>query len=210
MKAVIFDQDGVILDSIPFHVSIWKETMREYGVDDSYDIGSMNGKGTSEIASFFAEKLNMSPEEIIRIKEAKNRSRIGELKLFPGARELIISLSKEFAVGLGTSETRGLVKLEDSHLHYLDLFKVWVCADDVQNAKPAPDIFLKVAEKLGVVPEECVVIEDAINGIIAAKAAGMKCIGLRNPFVSPEGLAKADVIVENLSEITTDMIKNLR
>ena len=90
-----------------------------------------------------------------------------------------------------------------------DNFDVVVsAADDVKNGKPAPDIFLKAAEKLNVKPEECVVVEDALNGIKAAKAAGMKCIANTNSFPKDK-LTEADLIIDNFNELTIDTIKQL-
>ena len=90
-----------------------------------------------------------------------------------------------------------------------DYIKVFVSADDVKRGKPDPEIFLTAAEKLGIPPASCLVIEDARNGVKAAKAAGMRCIGLQNLNSGNQDLSEADLVIGNFNELNLDIIKGL-
>jgi HAD superfamily hydrolase (TIGR01509 family) len=87
--------------------------------------------------------------------------------------------------------------------------KVAISGDDVTNGKPDPEIFLKASEKMNIEPHECLVIEDAANGVIAAKAAGMKCIGLQNKNSGNQDLSEADLVVNNFNKLDINLIKDL-
>ncbi|MBU0504609.1 HAD-IA family hydrolase, partial [bacterium] len=133
------------------------------------------------------------------------------LEPMPGFEPFILQMQNcHYKLALATSGTREYVNLfiEKYSLH--DIFSVIVTGNDVSQGKPHPDVYLRAAEKLKALPEECLVLEDATHGVVAAKDAGMICVAIRNPFVkNPLDLSLADCIVNSLSEITEEFIRRI-
>ncbi|MFH1134377.1 MAG: HAD family phosphatase [Nanoarchaeota archaeon] len=208
MKAVIFDMDGVLVDSIPVHTAIWAKLSEKYHFPFQ-PLSRFNGMKTMRICEEMGKITRDDPKTIFEEKQFLEAQFIVTVPFMDGAPELVHTLKGNFALGLGTSGYKIQIKRLDDRLHFLTWFSAVTTNEDVVNGKPAPDIFLKTAEKLGVAPKDCVVIEDAINGILAAKAAGMKCIALKNQYLDPASLKKADFAVSSLREITPALISKL-
>lgn len=214
LKAVLFDMDGVLVDSEPEYKKVEQGLCRELGFILS-DEEKEKSTGTSTFDTWTALKekygLKESPEELT---EAESR-RMGEFyrngKLIPI--ELSVSLLKECAakgvkIAVATSAVRYNAEAVIERLEIKDKVNALVSADMVERSKPAPDIFLKAAEILGVSQEDCVVIEDSKNGITAAKNAGMKAIGLKSPE-NPQDLSEADALVSTTDNIGIEFLKKL-
>jgi HAD superfamily hydrolase (TIGR01509 family) len=211
LKSIIFDVDGVLLETNAVAVECKLEVLKEYGLDlkDYEPVFS----GIS--LKFLVEQINkdfnknIDVDEFIDKRESMYEKRIGEsIKVFDGVREFLSEVkSQGFSIGLGTSATRRRfnVNIKASKLDFE--FDTIVTADDVENHKPAPDVYLKAASNLGVLPENCIVIEDNPLGVEAAKKAGMKCIGITNSF-SRDKLGDADFIVERIGE-SAEFIKTI-
>jgi beta-phosphoglucomutase len=207
IKAVIFDMDGVLTDSEPL-INLAAVTMfREMGVVvQPEDFLPFVGTGENRYLGGVAEKYGLR----LDIPPAKKRTYEIYLKLvparlnaFPGACDLVRRCrAAGFKVAVASSAD--LIKIE-ANLHKIGLppaeWGAIVCAEDVTHKKPAPDIFLAAARKLGVAPAECVAIEDAVNGIQAAKAAGMRCVAVAQTFTA-DMLSAADLVRRNVQEIT--------
>lgn len=213
MKAVIFDMDGVIINSEPLHFQLEKELLEELG-----------GKFTKEIHKAFVgttdyhmwkklkEQFNLKPsvEEIIKMKKERFLKRIDEIKITENFMDFMLLLySKGFPMAIASSNNRKIVDVVVNKFGLDKYMKFIISGEEVQKGKPDPEIFLTAAKKLGVNPEECLVIEDAENGVKAAKAAGMKCIGLKNVDSGNQNLSEADLIVNNFKELNLNMIKSL-
>ncbi|MBN2458396.1 HAD family phosphatase [Candidatus Woesearchaeota archaeon] len=214
IKAVIFDMDGVLVNSIPFHLEIFKEVMAPYGVALTKEIfDEVNGMDTKNISKYLVERFSLDVDHKI-IAEEKTRivdERIKKgLPLFEGAKETLNRLKAEgFLIAIGTSSRKE--SLESSIGPYLPELAVdrIVTDADVKNAKPAPDIYLKCAEVLGLRPDECVVIEDAKNGITAAKRAGMLAIGITTTS-DADVLKDADAIITSITDLDAGLIRSLQ
>ncbi len=213
IKAIIFDMDGVITDSLQIHVGIWKRLGREYGFSVTNDsVEKFNGMDTLNTAKHFVSRfsLDADPVEIAeRKKRLVNDSLRNGAPLFSGVKETLERLKSEgYLLGLGTSSTKesAILTLGDN-LPALG-FDAMVTDSDVMNAKPAPDIFLKCSELLHTRPDGCIAVDDAKNGITAAKNAGMMAVGITNSSPAPV-LSDADAIIDNISEIGADLIRKL-
>jgi beta-phosphoglucomutase-like phosphatase (HAD superfamily) len=119
-------------------------------------------------------------------------------------------LGARWPLGLASSSNRELIDLALELMDVGDLFRVTVSSEEVERGKPAPDVYLEAARKLGVAPEQAVAIEDSGAGIRAAKAAGMRVIAVPNPHFPPpsEALERADVVLDSLAELTTDAVES--
>lgn len=207
MKGVIFDWDGVVIDSSAQHENSWEllaEEIRKPLPTGHFKAGF--GKKNQEI---IPEILGWStdPEEIQRLgdrKEELYRKLVREqgVLVLPGARELLIAL-KEASIprSVGSSTPRSNLDALFSATGLGDLFDAVVCGDDVTNGKPAPDVFLLAAKKLGLAPSDCLVIEDAHVGIEAAHRAGMKVLAVATTHSLGE-LQQADAAVLSLGEVS--------
>jgi beta-phosphoglucomutase family hydrolase len=211
IKAVIFDMDGTLVDTMEAHYHAWQKFLPTKGLNEfTKEIYlTFIGIQTKEIIQMLNKKYNltMDPEKDRFVKE--KLVDVNEISLYTGVKEMLQRLKKAgFKIGLGTSAIRK--DMEDRLARY-DLkqyFDAVVCCDDVALSKPHPDIFLLAAKKLKVHPKDCIVVEDALNGIIAAKKAGMDTIALTTTF-KKEKIAevKPDLILNNVSEITPAIIE---
>lgn len=207
MKAVIFDMDGVIIDSEPIYNKIHADMLREFGITEFLDCPE-DYTGMTSIAVFTKTKelyqLKQTIAEIaayqrdIIIREIKNLDN----EPIPGIRELLANLKEHnIKTAIASSSERLFIDTVVTKFGLHDYFDIIVSGDDIKNSKPAPDIFLKAANLLSVEPAKCLVIEDSKNGTIAAKAAEMKCVGFANPNSGKQDLSQADKIISSIHEI---------
>jgi HAD superfamily hydrolase (TIGR01509 family) len=215
IKAVIFDMDGVIIDSEPLHYEANKEIFSSLGIpiqDVPYSnyIGVSNEDMWQDLKNTFG--LPYSVNELVE-KQNNETLKYFKKSLFKpidGIVELLITLKNNtFKIGLASSSPEVLIKEVLNSLNLEKYFDVYASADHVVRGKPKPDLFIYTAGLLQVRPKECVVIEDSKNGVKAAKAAGMKCIGFVNPNSMNQDLSLADVKVNSIKDITIDLIKSL-
>ena len=207
MKAVIFDMDGVIIDSEPIHFEVDMQTMREFGVNISKDelnkyVGTTNEYMLNDLINKY--KIQKSIKEILEYKMELTIRRIKETKInaISGIPELLISLKhNNIKTAIGSSSPKELIITVIEKFQLGKYFDCIVSGDEVKEGKPKPDIYLEVSKRIGVNPEECIVIEDSRNGVLAAKNAGMKCFGFRNVNSGNQDLSKADIIVYSIRNI---------
>lgn len=204
-KAVLFDFDGVIADTILYHVQAWQIAFADYGVNIvPDDIYYREGKIANLIAPLLAESkgLQLSKTELQKIVDKKREAyqKVSKAKVYPEVRELIVKL-KERGIKLGLV-TGSIIKnmLVVADQEFLNQFGAIVTGDSVRNNKPHPEPFLTGAEKLNVDPKNCIVIENAPLGIQAAKTAGMFCVAVQTTIKDKNVLKEADLIIENISE----------
>jgi beta-phosphoglucomutase len=212
IQAIIWDLDGVIIDSANEHRLAWQRLAREEGISFSdADFRATFGKRNDAI---FAEIWGSLPpervQELANRKEAYFREIIGKTATpLPGAMELMRGLHEAgFPQALASSTPIENIELIGEVLGLKRYLTALVSGETVPHGKPAPDIFLKAAGELKVAPEHCLVIEDAVAGVEAAHAAGMRCISVAGNRDLP-GLRKAELMVKSLTEVDVERIRNL-
>ncbi len=203
---MIFDMDGVLLDSEPLHYQALSELLASEGHSWSEeDNRSVLGTTVPETFRQVSERFHIvdSMDLLIdRYDEAILRVLSRGLEPAAGVRELLDRLrARQIPVSVASSSRRSWITATLRSLKLDDQFEVVVSGDDVVNGKPAPDIYLLAAERMGVTPKACLAIEDAPNGIASAKAAGMKVVAVRTPYTEGLDLGEADVIVDDLTEL---------
>ncbi len=215
IKAIIFDQDGVIIDSEPLHYESVRILLKKHNIPFSKEEHKkFQGRNLRDLLEEVLKdrKINQTIEELInenrKIWEELAKQ---DLKIFPGFYRLIKLIKKKYKIALTTSvrrKTREIV--EEIFPEQKGIFEVEVTGEEVKNTKPHPEPYLSTATRLKLKPEECIVIEDTINGIKSAKAAGMKVIAITNTF-GKKVLEKEnpDIIINSLKEINLKFIKNL-
>ncbi len=205
IKAIIFDMNGVIIDDLAIHSIAFNEVLRAYGISvplqeylDSF-AGKTDRGGFEDVAKQFSIELPV--DELLENKgEAYLKLFPEHKKSYPGVIELIKNLSENYTLALASSATRVEIDLITKEFGIDSYFQVVVSAEDVTQGKPNPEPYLKAASLLKVSPDECVVIEDSIDGVKAAKSAGCMCI--RVATTHPRDLAtNADRTVDSFEEI---------
>lgn len=213
-KAIIFDMDGVLVDSYLPHFESTKVTCQRRGYPLTEPMfNDLFGRSFESFARAIAGD-SITPAAIQAWyweKEALYRQLITEdFPAMDGAPELLQSLADAgFHLAIGSSGPRENVAFVVEHLENANLFEETVCGDEVAQGKPAPDVFLLAAKKLGVAPERCVVVEDSIHGLSAAKTAGMSCVGVTGTASLLELKAKAALVVNTLWDLTPEVFDNI-
>ena len=211
--AVIFDMDGVLVDSYHAHYESWKHLYGELGVEYSEEaFGADFGRTSRDIIrrTLGDDLTDQRVAEMDRHKEEVYRDILrANFPAMDGASELIHALAEDgFRLAIGSSGPPENVALVLECLAGGQRFDATVTADDVTRGKPDPQVFLLAAERLRVPPAACAVVEDAVHGITAAKRAGMAAIGLTGTLQRDE-LAAADAVVDSLRQLSPERIRAL-
>lgn len=209
IKAVIFDMDGVISDTQKIHASVEMAMLKNYGIDITAQEITRRFSGVSDKVMFgeiFAD-FGMKDFDLNKVVEEKWQKMAeavkGNVEDVPGTLKFIERVKGGyFRIGVASASRISFVELVLSELGIKDSFQAITSADEVEHGKPDPAVFFLAAKKLQTAPSDCVVIEDAVSGMTAAKRAGMRCIGLvREPI---QGVTyPAEVLVKDLREICT-------
>jgi len=207
IKAVIFDMDGVIIDSEPLHDQssklMFERMTGKSGDEILRDLVAFRGRTERDFWSHMRQSYALAPsaEELARQEEEGFFSLLAssaDVQPIAGVAELAGRLRASYPVALASSSSHIVISRVLARLQMRAVFSVVVSGDDVQHGKPAPDIFLLAAAQLGVDATNCLVIEDSHHGVAAAKAAGMKCLGFRGTPHNKNDLSKADWEVQGL------------
>lgn len=205
-NTIIFDMDGVISDSMPFHAKAWKEAFAAFGFDvEDFEIYIREGmKGMETIEGIIKERnLSISQEEMEQIYKRKSEvfDRIFEVKLMPGMYKLLTTLRNSgHKLGLVTGSRHAAAKAVLRN-GLENMFDVVIAGEMVTNGKPDPEPYLKAVSMLGVEKEDCLVIENAPLGITSAKRAGLTCYAVATSLPKTY-LKDADKIFNNTEEIS--------
>jgi HAD superfamily hydrolase (TIGR01509 family) len=208
IQAVVFDLDGVIVDSEHVWDAAREALARERG--GHWHDGAqqdMMGMSSVEWSRYMHDVIGLKdpPEEIsaevVRHLEATYRE---ELPLIDGASEAVASLAQRWPLGVASSSNRPIIDLVLDLSGLNRYFRATVSSEEVPRGKPAPDVYLEAARRLGADPKETAAIEDSHNGILSARAAEMRVIAIPNRRYPPgeEALAEADVVLRSISELT--------
>jgi beta-phosphoglucomutase len=213
--AVVFDMDGVLADTYHAHYRSWLRMAEPAGLTfTEAEFAPTFGRTSRETIATFWGDGRFNAAEIAALddqKEAAFREIIAvDFPAMPGARALLQSLRQAgFALAIGSSAPPANVEVVLAELGVRSLFGAIVTGSDVTRGKPDPQVFLLAAQRLGIAPARCVVVEDAPPGIAAAKAAGMAAIGLVSTGRARESLAAADLVVDALAELSPERIRAL-
>jgi HAD superfamily hydrolase (TIGR01509 family) len=214
-EAVVFDLDGLLLDTEQVWDEVREALTRERG--GRWHDGAqadMMGMSSTEWSRYMHDELGLAepPEELNRLVVERMQERYADkLPLIDGAVDAVRRLAERWPLGLASSSNRPLIDLVLREMGVAPLFTATVSSEEVERGKPAPDVYLEAARRLGVRPEDAVAIEDSANGIRAARAAGMRVIAIPNAHFPPppEALADADVVLTSLDELTVDAVESV-
>ena len=205
-KAVIFDMDGVLVNSQQMHYKTDMAVLVKAGYPAKLsDVTPYAGISNPDRWPKYKESLKLKPSVETLIEwQTKMIDEIFEnsdLETLPGMPELLSHIAKKgLPAAVGSASQPALIDLVLKKLNIAHYFNALVSCEDVKQGKPAPDVFLRAAEKLGIAPEYCVVVEDAPAGVQAAKNAGMACIAFRSPHTLAQDFSQADYLVDHFEE----------
>jgi HAD superfamily hydrolase (TIGR01509 family) len=211
IRAVIFDFDGLILDTeAPIYQS-WLEVYRDHGQELPFEqwvqiVGSTQAQFNPQ--HHLEQRLGRPlPQEVVDRRIGRRTQLILAQQLLPGVLQLIDSArAAGLKIGLASSSTGDWVSGHLARLGILDRFDCLRCRDDVAHAKPQPDLYLAVLDCLRMSPSEAIAIEDSPNGVTAAKQAGVKCVAIPNPITARLDLSQADLVIGSLAEVTLQQL----
>jgi HAD superfamily hydrolase (TIGR01509 family) len=213
--AVVFDLDGVLIDSEQVWDAAREDLVRERGGTwDERATTDMMGMSSKEWSSYMHDRLGvpMTPAEINDdvVRRVASTYEHG-LPLLPHALETVRELAAHWPLGLASSSNRPIIDLVLERAGVRACFAAVVSSEEVAHGKPAPDVYLAAARELDVDPKDCAAIEDSTNGIKSAVAAGMRTIAVPNRQFRPDDdvLASAAVVVSSLAEVTVDLVASL-
>ncbi|MFW5694825.1 MAG: HAD family hydrolase [Alkalispirochaeta sp.] len=212
MAAIIFDMDGVIVDSEPIHQRVERALFDELGVPVSADehehyLGTSSPDMFAAIAAAHPHEwqaMNRTVPDVVELERARYRAalRDGFVPLVVGAVEAIHSAAQRgFAVAIASSAPREQIEEVIRITNTAGIIRCVKSADDVAHSKPNPEIYLAAAGCLGVAPHRCWVVEDSTHGVAAAVAAGMRCIAYRNPSSGTPDLSAAEVMIDSMDQV---------
>lgn len=212
IKAILFDLDGVIVDSEPLHFEAHKKALEYFGIElmleDYLKFGL--AKGDESLYKNISEKFDVpiDREKISSLKREYYKEIFNEKGMMvPGILEALQNFSRKYELAVVSSGL--LVGFVVDKFDIGKYFKIFVTGENIKRVKPFPDIYLEALEKMGLSKEECVAIEDSKTGVEAAKSAGIKCIAIPNEFTKNQDFSKADVVLSGIKEVNEDFIESI-
>ena len=215
IEAVVFDLDGVLIDSEPVWEEVRRDLVASRGGHWAPDAQRrLMGMSTPEWARYLSQDLGvgLSPDEVAAqvIGEMADRY-AGRLPLMPGAAGAVRAMAGRWPLGLASSSPPVLIETVLTAAGIGSLFVTTVSTEELPHGKPAPDVYLTVAERLGISPTRGVAVEDSSNGLRSAAAAGLQVVAVPHPRYppDPDALALARVVLHDLSQLTPDLVAGL-
>ena len=215
LKAVIFDMDGVLMNSEDIHYEVEKNILKRFDVDFKMEEHVRYvGQRTVDLWTGVCSDHGLASDPVLLAKEDNESYMLelqkGDFEPVSGIPELIDHLEEcGIRMIIASSANRSNIEVVMEKFRLVDRFEGYASGQDVSRAKPNPDIFLLAAEKLRLEPENCLVIEDARHGVEAAKSAGMTCIGYRNPSSGDQDLSLANLIVDDINQLNVKLLNSL-
>ena len=213
LKAVIFDMDGVLIDSEPIHYAIERIIFDKLGINVSAEIhssylGTAGDFMYTDLKSRFGLSATITEllerDEAFRCDYFKN---LPGIHLNEGALTLLHEIKRAgLSLAVATSSSPGMARILLDRCEVFSIFDAVVTTEEAGKSKPAPDVYLLAAQKIGAEPENCIVFEDSPNGIRAAKSAGMVCVAIQTDSVGVHELSHADDLIGTFREVTTDRL----
>ncbi|MBS1266319.1 MAG: Phosphoglycolate phosphatase [Candidatus Woesearchaeota archaeon] len=202
IKAVIFDRDGVLIDSESLNVKSAEYAFSQLGIVlTENDKMQVVGRHPNDFKKNFISKYDFSWERFYKIKSENYYDQYPKVNVFSKTLEFLRKIKSRYKLGLTTSGSIRGTNILIQRLKLKNTFDVIVTFEDCKNRKPAPDPYLITTQKLNLKPEECLVIEDTRVGVESAKSAGCICIAFPNEFTKHQDFSKADLIVNSADEI---------
>ncbi len=215
IKAVVFDMDGLLVDSEP----LWQRARIEaFGADrlrwTDEDQTRVMGSSTRGWATYVAERLEHAysvDEVIVRVVDQMEQFYRTEVPLLPGARQAVESLQGLYPLGLASGSPTQLIRAVFDGAGWQKVFSEIISTDDLRRGKPAPDVYLEITRRMGINPSNTAIFEDSANGILSGYEAGTKVIAVPSSYLRPpqDALNKASLVLESLLDFSPELLRDL-
>jgi pseudouridine-5'-monophosphatase len=208
IRAVLFDMDGILLDTERIYTEVTQEYVGQWGKTFDWSIkANMVGRPAIDAATYLVEALDLpvAPEDYLRDRESHLLERMADAQPMPGAEELVRALrSAGVPITVATSSNRTFFARKTAHNPWFSLFNAIITGDDerIGRGKPAPDIFLLAADAVGIPAGDCLVVEDSPAGIAAGNAAGAQTLAVPFPGMDHDKLSEADHLIASLTDLS--------
>ncbi|HEX9076404.1 MAG TPA: HAD family phosphatase [Anaerolineae bacterium] len=210
-QAVILDLDGLVVDSEPIHHRAFNAYLAQHGIDYQFDEDEYGrifvGVPVKANAHYLVERFHLSfgPDQLLAEREAIYEGMIGDprnLVPMPGLYTLLDKLElRGIVLGIASGSPRGQVETILHGMGIASRFRVVVAGSDVFKTKPAPDVYVRAVEKLGISKSSCMAVEDSASGVASAKSAGLRVVAVPNRYTRRQDLSAADLQVDNLEQV---------
>jgi beta-phosphoglucomutase family hydrolase len=216
IQAIIFDMDGLMIETEHIHSQAFEHVLRKHGIEPEFNndgIVHTPGRKGKDNWKILKDKYKLEDEVDTLLTESRTvfqKILLQNLSPKEGLHSLIKKLQENnFKLAIGSSASLDRINLILEKLGLEKAFDAIVSGYDVKNGKPHPDIYLEAAKKLNTNPDNCLVLEDAESGILAAHAAGMKIIAVPNTYTKSHNFSKADTVVNSLKDVTMEVINTI-
>lgn len=212
MPALLFDLDGLLIDSEPIYHDVECRMLADYGVTDFSILKQALGMKADEAFAMFVEHLGLSVHPSVLTERCREMMLVEiatNLQMMPHAKDCLARFHGVYPMAVASASRRVLLEAALSRFDLNGFFNSTVSGDDAAHGKPDPEIFLKAAARLGFEPQNCIVFEDAPHGVQAAKRAGMFCVAVPNASTRGRDFSLADAVVEHLGQIDDAFIGRL-
>lgn len=206
IKAILFDMDGVLVDSEPLHFEAHRRALEKHGINITEEDYIQNGVSGGQRS--FYEVMQIKYHKTVDVGEIKKEKKeiygnlIGEIELFDGVKEILEDLSGKYRMAIVSTTHLEYIYKTLEHVGIRNYFETFSSAKELERGKPFPDVYLDALKKLNLNADECIAIEDSKNGVEAAKNAGIKCIAIPNKFTEKQDLSRADVKISEVIELS--------
>lgn len=204
MRAIVFDMDGLMIDSETVYWAVGHEIAREFGKEVSdRTLGSMMGRSPIKSVEIYAQDLGLtqSPQELLAMREARVKQALERgVEPMPGLFEVLGEFAGRCKLAIATSAPMELVEIVVRKLDLRPYFQVIQTSDDVAHGKPDPEIYLKAIARLGAAPHDCVVLEDSSNGALAGKRSGAYTIAVPSRYTADQDFSFVDYVAADLGD----------
>lgn len=211
-QAVIFDLDGVLIDSEGLQYKAYSQVLARYGVRVSTEEYAAHWitAGTGPEYAVRSYALPLAPDELRAMKNTVYHEILcSEVTLMPGVPEALARLHSRWPLAVATNSARAQLTFVMQHFRIADFFAALIAREDYTLAKPAPDAYETAAARLGTTPAACLVVEDAARGVVAARRAGAVPVAVPNTFTQGSDLSQAALVLRNLDELTVELVARL-
>ncbi len=212
-KYIIFDLDGLLIDSETLYQKASYELCSRFGKRPGPELFQRAiGRKLAESMAIYVEMMDLpvTPQELLVMMKDRMKQEIrNNLQMMPGAMDILKHFFNNYPLALATGSSQDLLKVVFERTKINHFFDVIQSSDEVQNGKPDPEVFLKTMHKLRARPGECIILEDAENGVVAAHNAGAYVIAVPNKYTAGYDFSKADIILPDLNAAIQHMENKL-
>lgn len=213
IKAILFDMDGLLVDSEPLHFSAHKQALAEQDIQITKEDYIQNGVSGGRRSFYEVMQIKYHKKIDIALVKKRKKELYGELikqiQVFEGVKRIVEMLHPHYRMAVVSNTHLEYIQKTLSHVAMEEYFEVISSAKELEHPKPFPDVYFSAIKKLKLDASECIALEDSRNGIEAAKNAGIKCIAIPNEFTRQQDLSRADVIIESIKKLDRALLEKL-